>query len=207
LIGLVFPNDAPAARLGDTVIIKGEQLAADTLTARLLHPLLNDPLELAPLVERNADEIRVVLPDQGSDPAVGSKWPPGFYTLNVVVQRAGLPEWCTNALAMPLAPRITHIDPVTAPAGNVTLTIQCRPQVRPAQRVVLVFGSRTVNPDPFALPADPNAPSELTFQISDAAMRSEPYVLRLRIDGVDSIPVDFSGDTPKFADDQKVTIT
>jgi hypothetical protein len=32
-------------------------------------------------------------------------------------------------------------------------------------------------------------------------------VLRLRVDGVDSIPVDFSGDTPQFAADQKVAIT
>ena len=124
-----------------------------------------------------------------------------------MVQRADLPEWTTNALAMPLAPRITHIDPTTAPAGNLTLIIQCLPQVRPGQRVQLIFSSRAVAPQPFTLPADPNAPGELTFQISNAQARPEPYVLRLRVDGVDSIPVDFSGTMPQFADDQKVTIT
>jgi len=29
----------------------------------------------------------------------------------------------------------------------------------------------------------------------------------LRIEGADSIPVDFTGDTPQFANNQKVTIT
>lgn len=207
LTGLVFPNDAPAARLGDTITIRGGQLAAETLTARFLHPLLEDSVDLTPVAERKPDEIKVTLPDQGTDPAVGSKWPAGFYTLSLVVQRADLPEWHTNALAMPLAVRITHIDPTSAPAGNLTLTIQCVPQVRPGQRVQLIFGSRAVAPEPFTLPADPNDLSELTFQISNAQARTEPYVLRLRVDGVDSIPVDFSGATPRFADDQKVTIT
>jgi hypothetical protein len=207
LFGFVFPNDAPAARLGDTLTIQGAQLAADTLIARFRHSLLDDFLDLTPAAERKADEIKVVLPDQGIDPAVGSKWPAGFYTLSLVVQRAGLPEWSTNALALPLAPRITSISPVTAPAGSVTLTIECRPQVRPSQRVALLFGARTIAPQPFVLPGDPNAASTLTFQVSDAAARAEPYVARLRVDGVDSIPVDFSGATPQFSDDQKVTIT
>jgi hypothetical protein len=207
LSSLSFPNEAPAARLGDTVTLRGAQLAADTLTARFRHPVLEAPLDLIPLTERKADEIQVVLPDQAADPAAGSKWPAGFYTLSLMVQRADLPEWTTNALAMPLAPRITHIDPTTAPAGNLTLIIQCLPQVRPGQRVQLIFSSRAVAPQPFTLPADPNAPGELTFQISNAQARPEPYVLRLRVDGVDSIPVDFSGTMPQFADDQKVTIT
>ena len=204
---LSFPNEAPAARLGDTITIKGAQLTADTLTARFHHPLLDDPIDLTPLAERKADEIQLMLPDQVADPAVGSKWPAGFYTLSLVVQRPDLPEWHTNALAMPLAPRITHIDPTTAPAGNLTLTLQVVPQVRPSQRVALLFGSRAVPPEPFTLPADPNDPGELSFQVSNAQARTEPYVLRLRVDGVDSIPVDFSGATPQFADDQKVTIT
>jgi hypothetical protein len=207
LSGLGFPNDAPAARLGDTVTIRGAQLAADTLTVRLRHALLEDPIDLPPLAERKAEEIKMILPDQGDDPAVGSKWPAGFYTLNLVVQRPELPEWSTNALAMPLAPRITGIDPTTAPAGNVTLNLECRPQVKPDQRVALIFGDRTIAPDPIAPPVDPNAPGTLTFRISNARARTEPYVLRLRVDGVDSIPVDFSGPAPRFADDQKVTIT
>jgi len=207
LSGLDFPDGAPAARLGDTVTIRGTMLAADTLTVRFRHSLLTESTDLPTMTGPKEDEIQVALPDQGADPAVGSKWPAGFYTLSLVVQRPELPDWHTNALALPLAPRIIDVDPATAPSGNVTLTIQCVPQVRPGQQVVLVFGSRTIVPEPVALPADPNAPSTLIFQVVDAQARSDPYVLRLRVDGVDSIPVDFSGDTPQFADDQKVTIT
>jgi len=207
LSGLRFPNEKPAAHLGDTFTILGTQLASDDLTARFRHPALDDPIDLQPRAERTDDEIKVVLPDQGDDAAVGSKWPAGFYTLSLVVQRPDLPKWTTNALAMPLAPRITSINPTNAPAGDVVLAIECRPQVRPEQRVVLIFGDRTITPDPIVLPVDPNAASSLTFPVADAQARTEPYVLRLRVDGVDSIPVDFSGPTPQFAPDQKVTIT
>ncbi len=207
LFSMRFPDDAPAARLGDTLAIYGTQLGGDTLSAHFRHPLLDDPIDLAPLADRSATEIQVVLPGLGDDPAVGAKWPAGFYTLSLAVRRSELPEWSTNALAMPLAPRIIAINPVTVPAGDVTLTVDCRPQVRPEQRALLIFGDRTIAPDPFVLPGDPNAASSLTFQIANAQARTEPYVLRLRVDGVDSIPVDFSGDTPRFADDQKVTIT
>ena len=55
-------------------------------------------------------------------------------------------------------------------------------------------------------PADPTAFSTLVFTVEDAVAKPNPYVLRLRVDGVDSIPVDFSGDTPAFRDNQKVTI-
>jgi hypothetical protein len=207
LSGLRFPNEKPAAQLGDTVSILGERLSGDDLTVRFRHPALADPIDRTPEGERTATAIQVLLPDQGDDPAVGSKWPAGFYTLSLLVQRPDLPAWRTNALAMPLSPRITSITPTTAPAGNVTLTIECRPQVRPGQRVVLIFGDRTIAPDAFVLPGDPDAAGSLTFQVANAQARTEPYVLRLRVDGVESIPVDFTGAVPRFADDQKVTIT
>jgi hypothetical protein len=33
------------------------------------------------------------------------------------------------------------------------------------------------------------------------------YLMRLRIDGVDSVPLDPASDVPKFADDQKLEVT
>jgi hypothetical protein len=53
-------------------------------------------------------------------------------------------------------------------------------------------------------PADPNAPTTLLFLVPD--VEAGEYVLRLRVDGVDSIPVDFSGDLPQFDEGQKVTV-
>ncbi len=108
---------------------------------------------------------------------------------------------------MPLSPKIESIDPTSAPAGNVVLTLECIPQIKDGQRVVLLFSDRTITPDSITTPADPAARTTLVFTVENALARTEPYVLRLRVDGVDSIPVDYSGDTPQFADNQKVTIT
>jgi hypothetical protein len=205
--GIRFPNQKPGAELGDLLTILGENMASDDTAVRFRHPLLDAPIEIQPEEDRSQTEIHVQLPGQGDDPEVGSKWPAGFYTLSLVIQKPDTPVWTTNELALPLSPRLTSISPTTAPAGDITLTIECMPQVRDDQRVALIFGNRTVSPDNISTPADPIAPSTLIFSVANAEARTEPYVLRLRVDGVDSIPVDFSNDTPQFAADQKVTIT
>ena len=81
------------------------------------------------------------------------------------------------------------------------------PQIIEDQRVALLFNDQIISPDVIGTPVDTTAPTELVFTVENAVARVAPYVLRLRVDGVDSIPVDFSGDTPQFADNQKVTIT
>ncbi|MBL0011645.1 MAG: hypothetical protein IPP22_13115 [Nitrosomonas sp.] len=70
-----------------------------------------------------------------------------------------------------------------------------------------MFGDQTIKADAIVTPANPSALTTLTFTVENAATRVTSYVLRLRVDGADSIPVDFSGDTPRFADNQKVIIT
>jgi len=215
LTGFRFPNQKPSAELGDTITLLGERLASDDMVIRFQHPLLVDPLdssilrpiELLPNAIRTDTELSVKLPAQTDDVDVGSKWPTGFYMVSLVIKRPDIPVWTSNALAMPLSPRITSVSPTSAPAGNVTLNIECLPQVRPDQRVLLLFGDRTIKPDSIVTPADKSAPTTLTFTIDNAAKRATPYILRLRIEGADSIPVDFTGDTPQFANNQKVTIT
>jgi hypothetical protein len=207
LSGLRFPNQKPGAELGDLVTILGEQMASDDITARLRHPLLDAPIEIQPEDDRSQTKVPVKLPGQDDDPQVGFNWPAGFYTLSLVIQKPDIPVWTTNELALPLSPQITGISPTEAPAGDVTLTIECIPQIRDDQHIALIFGNRAIPPDAITTPADHTAPSTLTFTAANAEARAEPYVLRLRVDGVDSIPVDFSSDTPQFADDQKVTIT
>lgn len=207
LSGLRFPNQKPGAELGDLVTIFGEQLASEDITVRFRHPLLDAPIEIQPEDDRSQTEIHVKLPGQGDDPEVGSKWPVGFHTLSLVIRKHDTPTWTTNELALPLSPKITLTSPNTVTEGDITLIIECIPRVWDGQRVALIFGDRAVPPDNISTPADLAEPSTLTFMVANAEARAEPYVLRLRVDGVDSIPVDFSSDTPKFAADQKVTIT
>ena len=175
---------------------------------RFQHPGLGDPIDIQPLANLSETEMAVQLPSVADDPELGSKWPAGFYRLSLLIQHPDLPEWTSNQLPLPLSPHIESINPTTAPAGNVVLTIECLPQINEEQRVALLFGDQTIAPDgDIILPADPTARTTLTFTVENAVARATPYVLRLRVDGVDSLPIDFSGDTPQFADNQMVTIT
>jgi hypothetical protein len=70
---------------------------------------------------------------------------------------------------------------------------------------VLLFGDREVPATNITTPPDPTAETTLTFDVTDA--EAGEYVLRLRVDGVDSIPVDFSTAPPQFDPSQIVTIT
>jgi hypothetical protein len=201
------PRGKPAAELGDTLELHGISLDAGNLTLRMRHALLDNPIDLAPLPGATYGTMQVKLPGTGDDPQAPSKWPAGVYTLAIQVQRPGLPAWTSIAVPFALAPQITITAPPgnTAAAGNVTVGLDCIPQVRPEQRVALLFGEREIQLTSLTTPGDPTAPSSLTFLVENAV--SGVYVIRLRVDGVDSIPVDFSVTPPAFADGQKVTIT
>ena len=202
-----LPNGKPAAELGDTLELRGTNLDAGNLTARMEHTLLEVPIDLAPLPGATFDTLRVQLPDTSVDPNVPSLWPGGIYTLSILVQKPGLPAWTSNAIPFALAPQITLLAPSggTAPAGDLNVSLECIPQIRVEQRATLLFGDRQVQPGSLTTPADPTAPSTLAFLIENIG--EGVYVLRLRVDGVDSIPVDFSASPPAFAVGQKVTIT
>ncbi len=207
LFDLRIPNQKPAAEPGDVLTVVGYHLDAEDLTVRFGSALLTDPMELTPLPGGTGNELRVKLPDTTDDPQVPARWPPGFYTLSVVIQHPGLPRWVTNALPFALAPLVSGIDPLAATQGDLplTLTVTCTPQVRAEQRVVLLLGHREIAAQSVTTPADPTAATTLTFLLETADPGE--YVLRLRVDGVDSIPVDFTAVPPEFAPNQKVTIT
>lgn len=202
-----LPHGKPAAELGDILELRGTNLDAGNLTVRLYHALLADPIDLAPLPNTTFDTLHVQIPDAGMDPNVPSLWPIGVYMLSILVQKPDLPAWSSNAIPFALAPQITLTAPGggTAPAGDVNVNLECIPQVHVDQRASLLFGDRQVQPASVNTPADPTAASTLTFLIENAV--EGVYVLRLRVDGVDSMPVDFSTIPPAFAAGQKVTIT
>jgi hypothetical protein len=135
-----------------------------------------------------------------------SQWAPGFYTVELVVTHPGVPSLVSNPVAFALAPRIT-VAPATAPAGTLNLTLTCAPRVASGQRVLLVFGEQQIAPASTTNPADTTQPTTLTFTVPGVAAGS--YVVRLRVDGADSIPVVYSGtpSVPAFDPAQKVTVT
>jgi hypothetical protein len=201
------PQGKPAASLGDSLFVRGSSLEWAGLVLRLRHSLPDTPVELTPLASRTPGEVQVKIPAPADDPAAPSKFAAGVYTLQAVVPIPDLPSMTSNALPFALAPRISRTAPAggTAPQGDVTVSIECIPQVRSEQRVVLLFGSQEIVPQMVSTPADPSAPSTLDFLVEGA--QPGEYVLRLRIEGVDSVPVDFTTTPPTFAADQKVTVT
>lgn len=194
----------PAARLGEDVVMVGERLPADA-TARFTSTRLGPPVELQPAAG-TATEVVVHLPTEAEDPGALARWAPGLYTVAMTVIRPGAPTITSNEAVFALAPQIT-VSPTTAPAGTVELTVTCGPRIVPGQRVLLVFGERQAEPSSISSPADTAQPTTLTFSIPDVVAGS--HVVRLRVDGVDSIPVVHEGSppVPSFDPAQTVVVT
>jgi hypothetical protein len=123
------------------------------------------------------------------------------YGVQVAVQRPAetTRRVTENPVAVGLAPSI-GIAPLSAPAGNITYTVTCTPQVLPLQQAVLLLGDREIQAQPH-----PTITGTLTFNASDVAAGT--YFVRLRIDGVDSLLIDRSVKPPVFDPTQKVTVT
>lgn len=201
LTGAIFPTERqPSAELGDTLILQGHHLDGDSLTARFTNHRLNNPRDvlLEPVTTTETTDVSVALPN---DPAT---WVAGNYTVSLVINRASAPVnkiRTTNELSFSIAPRLTTITaaPGPGPPGNFTLTVTCSPEVRPQQRVTLLFGGNEVPAEPHAVQTN-----TLAFQLQDVA--AGDYFVRLRIDGVDSLLVKYGETPPVFDPNQKVTI-
>ena len=210
ITSVIPPKFKPSAEPGDVVTVEGDYLDSPDLTARVSHPLLAAPLTLTPLPGGTRNALSLELPDEDTFSAFPGTWVAGVHMLDLVVHRPGLPVWTTNTVPFALAPRIKSIAPSSASAGTVSLLLTCVPQIRSEQRVVLLFGDREVQLTGMSTPGDPTAETTLSFDFDVGISSSPPdvYVIRLRVDGVDSIPVIFSDTAPpEFDPAQKVTIT
>ncbi len=197
----------PSAELGDTIVIKGSNLSGATMTARLTGD--NDAVHTRPLLpERDDGTVRIALPAL-AEADVARDWPAGFYRLELEVTHADAPTWVTNRLTFALAPQVSSLAPAsqTEAAQPFALTLTCTPQLQPDQRVAVLLGDRTLTPAPGAIvtPADPDAPSTVTVEVDN--LDPGEHVARLRIDGIDSLPVDPLAVPPAFDATQILTIT
>jgi uncharacterized protein DUF4255 len=186
------PGGREAALLGEIVAVRGRHLQ-ETATARIAGRRLAEPVHVPLLPGTGERSVEVRLPD-----AVGVL-PAGLYALSLL----DADERETNAVALAVGPELLTVapDPAARNAnGDVTLTVTCRPEVRPEQPVSLFFGSREVRAEPVAAPT-----GTLTFEVA-RARPGEPW-LRLRVDGVDSRLVDRTVSPPVFDPSQRVTIT
>jgi len=201
LTAVEFPHSQPSARPGDQLTIRGHHLDGPTVLVRFTPRLPAAPQDVQAEAGATAETLTVTLPDM-TVPDVATKWVAGFYTVAVVIRRADQPDETTNELPLPLAPLLTAITPKTATPNasrTVKLTVTCRPEVRPEQRVLLLLGDRAVPAD-----AHPAPTGSLTFTITAAPAGT--FIVRLRVDGVDSLPFDPAVTPPQFDAAQQVTI-
>lgn len=205
LTGIALPANKASAELGDQVTLTGFHLDGATVRVQLSHASLAAPIVIpdTDFVAASPTSITVQLPAGG---AARSQYAAGLYRAAVVVTD-GADTRSTNALAFSLAPTVLSRSPANAAAGNVAVAVTCVPQIRAAQTVALLFGSRAVPAGPFVAPANPSDPSVLQFSVS--AAQAGRHFLRLRVDGVDSNLVKLAGvpPVPQFDPDQSIVIT
>ena len=193
-----MPKQQTSALLGDTLTIKGYHLDGDTILVRFVHHDLSSPIDVPALGGGTENQISVQIPDNPVD------WPVGVYAIEVAITKAGEQNRVTNILPLPLSPIIVSIAPANPVSrdgsGNVTLTLTCKPQVRPDQRAALLLGDREVLAEAHIIQAD-----TLVFIVEGAPVGS--HFIRLRVDGIDSLLVDRNVSPPVFDSAMEVIIT
>lgn len=195
----------PAARLGDELLLFGNALSLADTQIQFEHGRGGPTQSLAPSAVEDPTRMRVTLPAVADAGAIAD-WRIGMYSVRLRTAPAGLPAALSNAVPLPLSPTIV-VSPLAAPAGDVTLSVECRPRLLPEQAagVRLLFGSREVAPDSIDTPNDPTLPTSLEFTVTGATAGSHP--VRLRVDGLDSLPVRFAANgTFEFDPSQTVVI-
>jgi len=190
-----LPKQQPTALLGDELLIKGHHLGEGAVVVQLMHPLLTKPVEI-PVKNGTDKELNVTIPNKPIE------LPAGFYTVAAHItptdQATAGNARMTNALSLSVAPAIEDIKPQN-PRRDTVLTIQCSPRVQATQRVALLLGDRELLPETRAAQTD-----QLKFRLKN--LLPGTYFARLRVDGVDSLLVDWSKTPPEFDTTKKVTV-
>lgn len=210
--GLNPANVPPIALPGDKLVIQGHRLSGPQVNVSFASAAATPAVPVVPDAN-TGDSITVTIP-----PDTTGSWPYGYYTLSVIITSPnvipGQPPQVqtTNALAVALAPQIDTTTKPTATRdsqGNVTITLSSVQQVLPTQNVSLLLNDLEVLAD---------VRTVMTNALSFAGQNipAGDYLMRLRIDGVDSFPFVRTGypqqpfdpikNPPVFDPNQRITI-
>ena len=181
-------------QLGDVLTVTGHHLAG---TARAM-VLRSDRVGVeheVPLAD-SADEASLDF----TVPNLPAVLPVGVYQFELRVLRPGDAEPRTsNPLPVALAPAITF-PPIAMTRGVVngvanvlSLRIGCQPEVRVGQKVTLLMDTREAQAELFTANT-----STLDFKFADAPPAGGTPLLRLKVDGIESIVVNRGARPPVF---------
>ena len=183
------PKHQTVAAPADTVTVTGEFLAGASLIS-LMHQRLG--IRYPPFVPSSVTGSSIVF-TVPNDPA---NLPAGIYNLTVLFTNgSGQVLQTTNSLPLALAPTIlaSPAPVVVINAQGTLVTIACGPQALPNQSVSLALRETAVPAQTFDAPT-----ATLSFQFPKLPAGS--YLVRLRVDGVESpIAVNWSATPPTFS--------
>lgn len=195
----------PALRLGEDLLLSGTNLLSNsTLAVRFEQSRLAVVQTLTPS-PIDAQQLGVHLPSIAEVASGMADWAVGVYAVSLTISDPGQPSWTTNSVPMALSPLITA-SPLNAAAGTINLTLTCTPRLRTSQEssVRLLFGDTEVLPATINTPVNPALPTTLTFAVPGVV--AGDYVLRLRVEGIDSLPAVYAGSPPTFEFDTQQTV-
>jgi len=189
IISVTPPSGKSAASLGDTVTVSGAGLS-NAIGITLSNAYLG--IQYGPIVPKSVTNtsIQFVLPaippglNTSPPPTITSPpstiLPSGVYSVSVQVQPPGTSTpVSSNSLPLAVAPQITSKLPATVTGASFTLAPTCAPALLPRQQVSLIVGSQQNLAVPFQ--STTNTP---TFNFANVAPGT--YLVRLRVDGIDS---------------------
>jgi hypothetical protein len=199
----------PAMRLGDDLLVTGTYLNGQGPITALFENSKAKLLEqITPAMTGSSTRLTVHVPGIDDDASAMNKWAVGLYALSLRLRRPDSPSWTTNGMPIALAPLIT-VSPPNASPGDIDVTVTCTPRLRPEQEAhaSLIFGTRQIFPESIDTPPDDlTSPTTLVFTVP--AVAAGEYVVRLRVEGIDSLPITLTGSPPNldFDPQQKVIV-
>lgn len=197
LTSVTLPQQRVSAHLGDILVVQGHKLDGTNLAIRLASPRLSQPVELPVAGGNTATRLETTILN------TPTTLPAGLYSLALSVQRPGETfRRTTNELTLALAPQITTALPATFPRdgnGDATITLAVRPEIQPAQRVALLLGDLEITAQ-----SRTSQTNTVSFVVRGATPGT--YLVRIRVDGVDSEAVNRMVAPPEFFN-HRVTVT
>jgi hypothetical protein len=185
------PNGLPAARPGDPVRLLGKNLG-QVSSVQVTGARLTAAQTLA-VTDVGDASVTVTIP------TAGTLLPAGTVLLTPLAAALEAPG---NTVALALAPTLVIKKPplkAKLTNGAATVAVGCNPPILSGQSVALIVGDHIV-----AGPTPTATTSTLSFALS--GLTKGNYLLRLRVDEQDSIPIDVN--TPlAFDPDQALVLT
>lgn len=184
-----LPGENREVVAGETLLFRGSRLNAAAAAIRFSN--IQHNLEaLIPAATIEAESITVQLP------AAGAALRVGIYRVQAELTDAGTTRH-TNSLSLLIAPQISNLQ-LDGSASNRELTLDVSPIPAEGQSVLLLLSALSLG-SPLEI-----APGRLRFVLG--GITDGEYVVRLRVDGIDSRFIDRMAQPPVFLPASRISI-